>query len=75
MCEGHTVDRERERERESDRERELRSALGEDATLPLLCPLLMGISLIIIHYHVIGHKFNKLLRAPENQYLLNAVYV
>lgn len=35
----------------------------------------MRIIHLIIYYHVIGRKFNKLLRALENQYLLNAVYV
>ena len=35
----------------------------------------MNIVQLIIYYHVIGRKFNKLLRALENQYLLNAVYV
>lgn len=38
-------------------------------------PLQMSIIHLIIYYHVIGRKFNKLLRALENQYLLNAVYV
>lgn len=42
---------------------------------PFLCPLQMNIVHLIIYYHVIGRKFNKLLRAVENQYLLNAVYM
>lgn len=42
---------------------------------PFLCPLQMNIVHLIIYYHVIGRKFNKLLRAAENQYLLNAVYM
>lgn len=48
---------------------------GQRCPLPFLCPLQMNIIHLIIYYHVIGRKFNKLLRAPENQYLLNAVYV
>lgn len=42
---------------------------------PSLCPPQMNIVHLIIYYHVIGRKFNKLLRAVENQYLLNAVYM
>lgn len=30
---------------------------------------------LIIYYLVIGHKFYKLLRVWQNQYLLNDVYV
>lgn len=43
---------------------------------PSLCPpLQVNLLHLIIYYHVIGRKFNKLLRAEENQYLLNAVYM
>lgn len=48
---------------------------GQWRPSPFLCPLQMNIVHLIIYYHVIGRKFNKLLRALENQYLLNAVYV
>lgn len=56
-------------------DRELQQSRGHCCPLPFLCPLQMNIIHLIIYYHVIGRKFNKLLRALENQYLLNAVYV
>lgn len=40
-----------------------------------LVPYMTDPVLLIIYYLVIGHKFNKLLRVWQNQYLLNDVYV
>lgn len=40
-----------------------------------LVPYMTDPVLLIIYYLVIGHKFYKLLRLWQNQYLLNDVYV
>lgn len=54
-----------------------RDTVESGSVMPITFPLSPQMSIIhlIIYYHVIGRKFNKLLRALENQYLLNAVYV
>lgn len=40
-----------------------------------LVPYTSDLVRLIIYYLVIGHKFYKLLRVWQNQYLLNDVYV